>query len=176
MLEEELKLWVRFEYRAIEDRSASLKNNRAIYREVEYYKITLPGGNEVREGEVTDHIRQKYKTAYEAWKKVHKTAEKGTDLKHWALMPIHLQYEARAMGIKTIEALVKANLDEKRTPNLCYYQERAIEWLGQNKSIGPLKKEIRKLRKAKERLTGQVKALNNLALCTFLYNYHGDIK
>ena len=61
MTQEQSKLWIKFEYRAVEDRQNSLKKNRAIYKEEEYYKITLPGGNEVREGIVDEQIKEKYR-------------------------------------------------------------------------------------------------------------------
>ena len=155
MVEEQSKLWIKFEYRAVEDRQASLKKNRAIYKAVEYYKITLPGGNEVREGPVTDLIKANYMSQYEGWKKLQETPEKGTDLKNWTLMPIHLIYEARAIGIKTVEELVEANLSEKETPNLCFYQNKAVDWLYQNDSAKSLKKKVKQLKQKVKMMTNQ---------------------
>ena len=92
---------------------------------------------------------------YEGWKKLQETPEKGTDLKNWALMPIHLIYEARAIGIKTVEELVEANLSEKETPNLCFYQNKAVDWLYQNDSAKSLKKKVKQLKQKVKMMTNQ---------------------
>lgn len=155
--EEKSNLWIQFEYRAVEDREASLKANRAIYKQIEYYKVTLPGGKEVREGEVNELIQERYQDQYQEWKMLNETPMAGTPLKNWALMPIHLQYEAQALGIKTMEALVDAKLDEAEMPSLCYYQERALEWFCQADEVNILKKELNRLKLENQNLKQHLK-------------------
>jgi hypothetical protein len=121
--------YVRFERRPIEDRNASLRNGHFTTVDVDYAVITPPGSKDQIPREVKSWFAyldqqtleeripvewvDKYKLAYEKWKKGEEIPLDGVAIKGWGLLSPAQQVNLIALGIQTVEQLADLNEEMK---------------------------------------------------------------
>lgn len=111
--------FIEFEIRAVEDRAATIDKGHAVFRDVDFVKITPLGGNGTLVVErdavewLTYHrdngspLYKHFKESYDAWKAGQEMPETGTSIRNWpAITPAEIQQLIRG-GCKTIEDLAQ---------------------------------------------------------------------
>lgn len=175
-IREERPSYVRFERRAIEDRAASLKEGRAVMKDIDYALITPIGSKDivvrvvadwfllldqyVREERIRpDWVRQ-YKEAYEAWKHGQEPSPVGTPIKGWQVLSPAQQANIISANILTVEDLAQATDEARRRIGMGAQElvDKAIAWLKAAKSIGVPAQEIAGLQAKIRQLEVQNKA------------------
>lgn len=124
------QLLVKFEMVAKQDAAKSLEEGRAVFKDVEYVYIQVPGSRNgvARPARPDDKLR--FARHYEAFKKRVDVPLEGTPLAEWPLMTRSLVEELAYLGIKTVEAL--ANLSDTHVSQkmgLGNMKRQAQEWL-----------------------------------------------
>lgn len=156
--------YVTFEYRAVEDRTASLEAGKYVAKDVAYALITPQGSRdrteriaeewlahittEVRDGRFPDTWLQHYTKAYEAWKAGQELPVTGTPIATWpALSPANVKMLLE-LNIRTVEELATTN--EEGIAHIGIgaraLKQRAIDFLSQNGDAGKAAAEMEALR------------------------------
>lgn len=121
--------FVTFEFRAVEDRDASIKAGHYVGKDVAYAIITRPGSRDTldKEAEVWLNDLQKrgdipmtwypaFRQRYEEWKKGEIGEVIGTPIKGWAVLGVAAQKTLIAAGIMSVEDL--ANVPDQDLNNV----------------------------------------------------------
>lgn len=162
-LANERPVYVRFEYRAVEDRAASVKSGQYVAKDVAFAIITPPGGNLTVEEEVDNWLKKKerdqffdvYRRQYEAWKDGHEIPEEGTPIRTWPpLGPAQIEACIRA-NIRTVEDLATAPEEAIGRIGMGArgMQQKAQVWLQSAQDKGKATEEISTLRRDVATLT-----------------------
>lgn len=162
---EDRPVYVRFEYRAMEDREASVREGRYIPKDVIFAMITPPGGNlvvdriadEWLESKRNDKFFPHYSALYKAWKEGEAEPEFGTSLKSWpAITPAQVAACFNA-NIKTIEDLATAPAQALQRIGMgsAALQQKAAAWLQSAQDRGKTAEEVATLRRDVEALTAR---------------------
>ena len=109
--------FIEFEVRAVEDRAKTIEEGHAVFRDVDFVKITPLGGNGtlVVERDALEWLAyhrdnasplyKHFKECYDAWKAGQEMPESGTPIRMWpAITPAEVAQLLRG-GCKTIEDL-----------------------------------------------------------------------
>ena len=176
-MKDEIPAFVRFEVRAEEDRTATIKNGHYTTKDIEYALITPPYSKDCVEKEVSawlselvEHVRNNriperwadsYRKKYEAWKKGLEIPEDGVPIKGWSMISPAQQSNLIETGVRTVEALAKINDEGMKRFGMgaLDLKNRAAAWLKQAKGIGPVAQENASLKARVEDLDEQVKKL-----------------
>jgi len=135
--------FVQFEIRAIEDRNASIAAGHAVYKDVEFVKITPPGGNLVHEVAVTDQHRERFEKQYDAWKRGVEIPVDGTSIRMWPPATPSVVEMCIAARIRTVEELAEANSNALTRIGMGAQalKEKAAAWLKEAETRGVIAEE-----------------------------------
>ena len=181
---EERPPYVRFEFRAVEDRAESITQGHYVSRDVAFALVTPAGSKDtiervvedwfaqldqqVREERFPAHWLKAYKDAYEAWKTGNEIPLTGTAVKNWPVLSPSQTKLLLDLGIRAVEDLAVAN--EETIARLGMggraLKQKAIEWLASAKDSGKQVEEIVALKaknadleEANSKLLAQMKEL-----------------
>ena len=169
--------YVRFERRAIEDRTKTLESGKYGFKDVDMAFITVPGNKDTVErfaedwlndlskraadglcpGEWPDHFRN----GYTRWKAGEAGPVNGTPIKGWGNLSPAEQKGVIAAGIVTVEDLAAANETALRALGMgsLAYKQKAEAFLKAAAGPGKLIEEIAAMKVANAALQEQVTAL-----------------
>ena len=129
--EVDAQLLVRFFYKVREDKNATLKEGRPIFKEVEYVEIRIPGSRSVQACRpATEDDKRRFHRHYDAFQKRVEMPEEGTSLTEWPQISRSQVEELKFFGVKTVEQLASMS-----DTNISQFQggyglrNRAQEWL-----------------------------------------------
>lgn len=159
------RLVIRFEMLAKEDESASARENRPVYRDVEYIEKRVPGDKlSIIFRPITDADRKEYAGQYKAWKEGLADPTSGTPLKEWPPVSRSQVEHLAHNGIKTVEDL--ANLTDGNAQGVgagtLMLRQKAQDWLARANGGGQeaaLRAELSQRDTHIATLTRQVEAL-----------------
>lgn len=105
--EADAALMVKFFHKEREDKSASAKEGRPIFKEVEYIEIRVPGKRDPQVCRpASDHDKQRFPRHYEMFKSRVEAPVEGTPLSEWPQMSRTMAEELSFLHIKTVEQLM----------------------------------------------------------------------
>ena len=152
--------YVRFEFRATEDRTAPSSDGVTQLRDVAFAIVRAPGAKDSLEKNAEDWLRQletyakddrvprewprQYRDAFEQWKKGEEMPLSGTPIKSWPpLTPSQRQNVINA-EIYTVEDLAAANDEIRGRIGMGAHgvQAIAVRWLEEAKGAGSTAKEL----------------------------------
>ena len=107
--EQDKTLLVKFYYKNVQDKTASKREGRPIYREKEYIDIKLPGSRDGAARPASPADKHRFQAHYEAFKARIEMPVSGTPLKEWPMITGSLVEEMSFMNIKTVEQLAELN-------------------------------------------------------------------
>jgi len=165
--------YVRFEYRSIEDRDASITAGHYVARDVVFALVTPTGSKDLLEKPVEDWLAglregvnqdripslwlDAYQQALEVWKKNQQDPEFGTPLRNWpALSPAQLKMLTDC-NLRSIEDVAEMNEESVNRVGMGgrALQEKAKAWLDSAKDGGKTAEELDTLRKSNKTLSEQ---------------------
>lgn len=176
--------YVRFERRAIEDRSVQSIGGRWPKKDVDYALVTPPYSRdvfeqvatdwlaqmavEVRNGRLPEQWHERYVQTYEKWKVGQEMPLNGEPIKGWGVISPAQQSNLIALNILTVEDLACVNDEGVRRIGMGAgeLRDKAKAWVSQLKDKGPLtqenaslKAENIALKASNEQLEARVKEL-----------------
>lgn len=169
--------YVRFEFRPVEDREASLKSGHFVTRDAEYVIITPAGSKDeveklvpewltqmkqqVREGRLKPEWENNYVRAYEHWKRGEEIPVNGTPIKGWPVLSPAQQKNAISANVRTVEDLAAANGEalQRLGMGAVEMKQKAEAWLKAASSLGTVVQENSALKVKVRDLETQVKNL-----------------
>lgn len=169
--------YVRFETRAVEDKEASTRDGQYRARDVDFVIVTPPYSKDqlhfrvdkwlkqneeyVRNNRLPREWADRYKAAYEAWKKGQDLPLEGTPIKGWLMISPAQQEILLHCNILTVEDLAEMNDEGAKRVGMgaIMLKNKAKAWLSQAKDKGPATMEIANLKKQNENLELMVETL-----------------
>lgn len=176
--------YVRFEYRPEEDRNASVKAGRHVYKDRAYAIITPVGSKDevirpvdewlaqceaqVKQGRLPSMHLELYEKAFERWKKDGEVPINGTPIKGWPVLGPSQQQACLSANVRTVEDLALANGEAMTRIGMgaVDMKQRAEAWLKAATDLGAvvmlnasLTAERDDLKREVERLTALNSAL-----------------
>lgn len=152
--------YVKFERKAVEDRTASLAAGHYVAKDVDFAVITPQGSKDkiervvadwfvqmqqqVKEGRLPEDWFQQYKAAYGYWQKGQEPPLNGTPIRGWTVLSPAIQENVIHANILTVEDLAQINDEAVRRIGMgaldC--KEKAIAWLKAAAGPGKLTQEM----------------------------------
>lgn len=169
--------YVRFERRAVEDRSVPSINGRWPKRDVDYAKVTPPYSRdvfeqvahewlaqmavEVRNSRLPEEWYDRYVQTYEKWKVGQEVPLNGEPIKGWGVISPAQQSNLIALNILTVEDLAAVNDEGCRRIGMgaAELRDKAKAWLSQMADKGPLTQENAMLKGENIALKGENESL-----------------
>ena len=102
---QERPAYVRFELRAVEDRTASMTAGHYVARDVEYALITPAGGSLVVERRVTPELIARYPEPYQSWKEGQEPPPDGTPIREFPPLSPAQVHLCLSLNLRSIEDL-----------------------------------------------------------------------
>lgn len=155
--------YVRFERRAVEDRSKSMAAGRYGYRDVDIACITSPGQKDIVDRPVQewlDYLAKQaldgrvpqlwvdhYNRAYSAWQQSQEVPENGTPIRGWTVLSPAAQETVLAANIRTVEDLATANVQALSAIGMGgqTLKSKAEAWLKASKDTGTIAERLASL-------------------------------
>lgn len=146
--------FVRFEYRPVEDRAATLAKGHYSTKDVAYALITRPGSKDTHEALAEDWLKtmeakarenlvpptwpEAFKQLFERWKKGEEAPVEGTPIKGWPVLGPSAQQTLIQAGFRTVEDLAAAPDPELNSigPGAIEFRNKARAWLEQANGPG----------------------------------------
>lgn len=111
------RLLVKFFLKSMQDQTASKESGRAVFKEVEYVSIAVPGSRDALAVRPATHAdKQRFHRHYQAFQQRTEVAELGTPLSEWPAITRSQVEELAYVNIKTVESLSK--VDDNRVGNI----------------------------------------------------------
>lgn len=167
--------YVSFEWRAVEDRNASIEAGHYVARDVAYALITPAGSRDTVERIAEQWLAQiagsdypknwveAFRFKFNEWKKTGELLETGTPIKNWCMATPAQIENCLHNNIYTLEQL--AELNEEGIMRLGMggrlLKERAADYLKASNDTGKVAEELSKLKAEITALRGQNTKLNN---------------
>lgn len=169
--------YVRFERRAIEDRTVQSTNGRWPKRDVDYVLVTPPYSRDVFESVADEWLKQmrhevdqgrlpeewcdRYQQQYEKWKIGQEMPLNGEPIKGWGVISPAKQANLIALNILTVEDLAAVNDTGLRMIGMgaAELRDKAKAWLSQMADKGPLTQENANLKAENIALLASVSSL-----------------
>lgn len=125
------RLLVRFYIKPLEDKTATEKEGRPMFNEVEYIEIRIPGHRDPQVARpATYSDKQRFPEHYEAWKKRAEMPTEGTPLAEWPQISRTQVEELSFLHVKTVEQLSDiADVAISTVRGGLMLKERAQKWL-----------------------------------------------
>ena len=160
------KLFVTFSTRAVKNEFRSNQEGRAIFDEVEYIRIIIPGSRDILDTPLDDQYKRRFASRYKAWKDSRGSEQKldGTLLAEVTWMTKTMVAELNAMNIFTIEQLAEVpdNLARSIMGNF-QLRERAKNFVAAAKGEAPLLKLQQELEQRDSRIQSLERRINELS-------------
>ena len=132
--EQDKTLLVKFYYKNVQDKAASKREGRPIYKEKEYIDIKLPGSRDGAARPASPADKSRFQAHYEAFKARVELPTEGTPLAEWPQITSSLVEEMSFMNIKTVEQLAELNDGlAGRFMGALNLKEKAKQWLDRAK-------------------------------------------
>jgi len=166
MAEKNRNVWPRFYLRDVEDKAATAKAGRPIYRDVEYVEIII-GGDKLSKPnyKVSDKYRNQFPREYELFKAGMEAVQDGTALKHWPVLTPAQVREFNGFGLLTIEAL--ADMPDgaivKLGPGARQIVKKAQAWLKDAKDHAIVSEQAEEIVSLKTQIEAMEQRLNSQA-------------
>lgn len=175
--EKQRPAYVQFERRGVEDRAASLAAGKYVAKDVDWVMITPVGGKDVVEKPVSEWLQniaqqvreermplefeERYRRAYEFWKRGEEIPLNGTPIKGWPVLSPAQQKTVIAANILTVEDLAVANGEAVTRMGIggLDMKQKAESWLKASTEIGTVVMENAALKLENATLKGQVTTL-----------------
>ncbi len=155
------QLLVKFFYKTRPDSSASIKEGRPMFKEVEYIDIKIAGdrnGGVCRAARVGDKSR--FPEHYRAFKNRVEAPQTGTALSEWAMIPRTIVEQLSFMHVKTVEQLAGLSDNHAAALHGGYgFKAKAKKYLEdtrENKDVSELVKMNEELRESVKVLQGEI--------------------
>jgi len=168
----ERPVYVRFEYRNVEDRAATMREGCYVGKDVAYAMIMPPGGNLVVDRVAQEWLDSKrgdpfyrhYVESFNAWKDGEAEPEVGTSVKNWPGASPAQVAACLSANIKTVEDLATAPSSAIMRVGMggVALQQKAQAWLQSAQDHGKVAEEVVTLRRDKEDLTKRLSELEAL--------------
>lgn len=171
--------FVQFEYRAVEDRTASIEQGCYVSKDVAFAIIT-PAGSKDRTEKIAEewlaNMRQEvqqerlpqewfnhYKTLYAAWKEGREAPETGVAIRNWPVASPAQVEMLLNLRIRTVEDLANANEEAISRMGMGgrALKQKAVDWLASAASTGKSVEAAASLRAENERLKLDVERLTS---------------
>jgi hypothetical protein len=125
-------MYVQFYMESIEDKEASEKEGRPIFRDYEFIKIIPPGDkNTVICEPVNEEYKMRWPNQYAAFKNQQVQVNDGTPLEEWPILRTSQVKMFKAVNVHTVEQL--AAVSDQNLPNLGMgareFRDKAITYL-----------------------------------------------
>lgn len=131
-------LLVTFSYKAIKNESKSTAEGRAVFDNVEWIKIQIPGSKDSTERKVTENDKRRFHARYSEWKTSGDVPVDGIPLREWPMVSASQVAEFAALNIMTVEQL--SAVSDSHLANLGMggrtLRDRSISYLAQAKESG----------------------------------------
>jgi predicted RNA-binding protein with RPS1 domain len=163
--EADKRLLVKFFMKPRQDKEASAREGRPIFRDVEYIDIKIPGKRDAGACRpVTDQERNRFPEHYRAFKdRVSEEINEGTPLSEWPTISRSMAEELAFVHVKTVEQLATmSDTQVAKFMGLGGIKQKAQLWLEsveKEKPLWEMDQKIRKMRAENEELRETV---NNL--------------
>lgn len=169
--------FVSFEWRAVEDRNASIEAGHYVAKDVAYALITPAGSRDTTERVAETWLKQiaeagsdypaswieAFRFKFDEWRKTGQIPETGTPIKNWAIATPAQIENCKNANIYTVEQL--AEINEEGLTRLGMggrlLKERAADYLKAANSSGKVAEEISKLKAEITALKSQNTKLTN---------------
>lgn len=170
--------YVSFETKTVEDRKASREQNKPVFKDQDYARITPPGTRDVqleklpdwfdkieqdvRGGRLPMEWVENWRKAYARYQAGQEIPLEGTPIKGWGLLTGSQQENLIRMNILTVEALATINAEAMAHIGMgaLELKRRAEGWLAQSKDKTAISVEIAALKQENDVLTTTVKTLS----------------
>lgn len=173
---EERPVYIRFEYREVEDRAASVNEGHYVGKDVPFVMVTPPGGSLVYDAPAEEWLKRKtgdkfhahYTACFKAWKEGEAEPESGTSIRSWSVASPANVAACYAANIKTVEDLATAPAQAIQRIGMggVALQQKAQAWLqsahdrGKTaEQVATLTRDCEALKAQNEELAKQIEAL-----------------
>lgn len=158
-IEKQRPSYVRFERRAVEDRSATMAEGHYVAKDVDFALITPIGSKDVIPRQVDEWIKQlhqqakedripiawvpQYEAAYAAWKRGEDVPLNGTPIKGWQMASPAMQKNITSANVLTVEDLAVCNDEALHRIGMgaVDMKQKAVAWLKAAKDTGVVAQE-----------------------------------
>jgi hypothetical protein len=169
--------YVRFERVSVEDKGASIREGRCVYKDVDMAYVTPNGSRDswptkvepwlkdmeqqVRNERLPQAWLDMYRKAYEAWKNGQELPLNGTPIKSWGVVTPAQRDTLIKMHILTVEDLAALNDEGLKRIGMgsIDLKNKANAWLSQLNDKGPLTLQMAQLQADKTVLEASVETL-----------------
>ena len=156
--------YVVFEYRPVEDRTASIESGHYVAKDVAFAFITPQGSRdrieqkadewftmlekEVQDSRFPADWLKAYKGVYKDWLAGHETPVTGTSIKLWPILRPALVNTLLDINLRTVEDIANANEESVGRIGMGgrLLKQQAIDWLAAASSIGAVSEQVNTLR------------------------------
>lgn len=168
--------YVRFEQRAVEDRSQEISKGKYGFRNVDIVKITVPGQKDIVEryaedwladlqvqaenGRIPSEWPDKFADAYARWKKGQEMPLDGTPIRGWNVLSPAIQETLILHGILTVEDLAAISDEAVRAigTGAITFKQKAAAWVRESTSVGSVAAENASLKRDQESMSALIAA------------------
>lgn len=161
--EQDAKLLVKFYVKSKKDAQRSKDEGRAIFKDVEYIDIRIPGSRDGAARPASHQDKQRFPKHYQAFKERAEVVEEGTPLSEWPPISRSTAEEMAFFNIKTVEQLASVNdTVAGQFMGAQMFKQKAKAWLEAAKedlTVEKLTKELKKRDKLLETMQGQLDKL-----------------
>lgn len=146
--QEAIRPEVRFETRAIEDRTKTIEGGKYLTKDVEFAVIRQIGGKDTVEKECTDELIRRFQAEYDAWKRNQEPPIDGSPIREWPAISPSQKENCQRIGIRSIEQLAAASESalEMLGQGSRALREKAKNWLATANDTGKVAEEISALK------------------------------
>lgn len=155
--------YVRFERRAVEDRSQLMTSGKYGFKDLDIACITSPGQKDIVErpavewltalekqandGRVPSTWVDHFRRSYETWQTNQKTPENGTPIRGWQVLSPAQQEGVLAANIRTVEDLASANATALSAIGMgaLVLKQKAEAWLKTGQDVGSIAERLASL-------------------------------
>lgn len=169
-------LLVTFSFKAIKNEAKTAAEGRAVFDNVEWIKIQIPGSKDSAERKVTENDKRRFHTRYQEWKVAGEMPVDGIPLKEWPMVSASQIAEFAALNIHTVEQL--SAVSDSHLANLGMggrtLRDKAISYLAQAKDSSfamrvaqenkTLKSELERTQALLAELAAKVSVLSGVAV------------
>lgn len=163
--EADKNLLVKFFLKPRQDKEASQKEGRPIFREVEYIDIKIPGKRDSGACRpATEDDKRRFPNHYRAFKdRTDQSETEGTPLSEWPLISRSMAEELSFFHVKTVEQLATmSDTQASKFMGLAGIRQKAKVWLEQAKTEKPLFDMDQKIKAQEAEIASLKEALNNV--------------
>lgn len=175
--QQDLPPYVRFETKAVEDRTQQLAQGRYGFKDVDFAHITRPGSRDTvvkealvwladvergaQDGRVPVEWPRAFRAGYEAWKKGQELPVQGTPIKGWGGATPAQQETLVALGVRVVEELAAApeEVCQRIGIGALTLKQKAQAWLLAAKDQGAVSEQVATLLRDNEALRRQLDEL-----------------